>query len=76
MKQALFPGDSEIDQIYKIFRLFGLPDESNWKGVSKLPDYNHNFPKWEMQDIDKFITFHSKEQRDFFMVRKTRYLFL
>lgn len=29
-KQVLFPGDSEIDQLYRIFRLLGTPTDSNW----------------------------------------------
>ncbi|CAE6426783.1 unnamed protein product [Rhizoctonia solani] len=37
--QPLFPGDSEIDQIFKIFRLLGTPNEEVWPGVSQLPDY-------------------------------------
>ena len=45
-KRPLFPGDSEIDQLYKIFRQLGTPDESVWPGVTSLPDWNTAFPKW------------------------------
>ena len=43
----MFPGDSEIDEIFKIFRLLGTPNESLWQGVSQLPDFKTNFPKWQ-----------------------------
>ncbi|CAK4078179.1 unnamed protein product [Aphanomyces euteiches] len=51
-KKALFPGDSEIDQLYRIFRLLGTPDETVWPGVSLLRDYAATFPKWRPQDLD------------------------
>jgi len=46
-KKPLFHGDSEIDQIFRIFRILGTPNEENWKGVSHLPDYKPTFPKWK-----------------------------
>jgi cyclin-dependent kinase 2 len=35
-KKVLFQGDSDIDQLYRIFRILGTPDESVWPGVTKL----------------------------------------
>jgi len=49
--QPLFPGDSEIDQIFKIFRILGTPNENNWPGVKQLPDYKPTFPQWSTQDL-------------------------
>ena len=45
-KRPLFPGDSEIDQIFKIFRQFGTPTETEWPGVTELQDWNPAFPTW------------------------------
>ena len=45
-KRPLFPGDSEIDQLYKIFRQLGTPSESVWPGVTHLQDWNTSFPIW------------------------------
>lgn len=45
--QALFPGDSEIDTIFKIFRTLGTPTEEAWPGVTTLKDYKQRFPKWQ-----------------------------
>ncbi|KAH9498192.1 Cyclin-dependent kinase 2 [Bulinus truncatus] len=50
-RQALFPGDSEIDQLFRIFRTLGTPDEITWPGVTSLPDYKSSFPKWPVKDV-------------------------
>jgi len=49
----LFPADSEIDQIYKIFQLLGTPNERNWAGVTKLPYYKSTFPNWSENKLTK-----------------------
>ncbi|KAL1676420.1 kinase-like domain-containing protein [Schizophyllum commune] len=51
----LFPGDSEIDQIFKIFRILGTPNEDIWPGVSQLPDYKPTFPQWNRQDLTRLV---------------------
>ncbi|XP_012282419.1 cyclin-dependent kinase 11B isoform X2 [Orussus abietinus] len=35
--QALFPGDSEIDQLNRIFKELGTPSDRIWPGYSQLP---------------------------------------
>lgn len=45
-KRPMFNGDSEIDQIFKIFQFHGTPTPSEWPNVYKLPDFKHTFPKW------------------------------
>ena len=54
-KRALFPGDSEIDQLFRIFRTLGTPDEMNWPGISSMPDYKACFPRWEGQRIEQIV---------------------
>nr|CAD7405899.1 unnamed protein product [Timema poppensis] len=70
MKRALFPGDSEIDQLFRIFRTLGTPDESVWPGVSKLPDYKSMFPSWESQDIDEILPGLDPSGQDLFLATK------
>lgn len=48
-------GDSEIDEIFKIFRILGTPTEETWPGVSDLPDYKSDFPKWPAVPLDSVI---------------------
>ncbi|KAF0297284.1 Cyclin-dependent kinase 1 [Amphibalanus amphitrite] len=45
-KRPLFHGDSEIDQLFRIFRTLKTPTEEIWPGVSDLPDYKPSFPNW------------------------------
>jgi len=52
-KKPLFPGDSEIDQLFKIFRQMGTPTEDIWHGCTSLPDYKPSFPKWKKQELGK-----------------------
>jgi len=52
--QPLFPGDSEIDTIFRIFRKLGTPDESVWAGVHDLPDMKLTFPKWRPRGYENF----------------------
>lgn len=40
-------GDSEIDQIFKIFKVLGTPNENNWPDALKLPDFKPSFPRWK-----------------------------
>ncbi|KAL4421721.1 hypothetical protein ABPG77_002337 [Micractinium sp. CCAP 211/92] len=49
-KQAIFPGDSELQQLLHIFKLLGTPSEDVWPGVTKLKDW-HEFPQWHPQDL-------------------------
>lgn len=35
--RPLFPGKSEIDQLDKIFRVLGMPNDRVWPGFSRLP---------------------------------------
>ncbi|KAJ7769396.1 kinase-like domain-containing protein [Mycena metata] len=51
----LFPGDSEIDQIFKIFRIMGTPNELSWPGIEALPDYKPTFPQWSAQELARVV---------------------
>ncbi|XP_027127464.1 cell division control protein 2 homolog D-like [Coffea arabica] len=53
-KQALFPGDSELQQLLHIFRLLGTPNEQMWPGVSKLPNW-HEYPQWSPQPLSSAV---------------------
>lgn len=53
-KRPLFPGDSEIDEIYRIFRILGTPNEDVWPGVTCLQDWNDGFPVWPTLNIANF----------------------
>ena len=50
-RKPLFVGDSEIDQIFKIFQFHGTPTEKTWPGVSQIPDFKSSFPKFKPTDF-------------------------
>jgi len=54
-KRPLFPGDSEIDQLFRIFRILGTPTEEVWHGCTSLPDYKESLPKWKKQELSKVL---------------------
>ncbi|KAJ4786975.1 Cyclin-dependent kinase 2 [Rhynchospora pubera] len=53
-RQALFPGDSELQQLLHIFRLLGTPTEKQWPGVTTLKDW-HEYPQWKPQDLARAV---------------------
>ncbi|KAG2664823.1 hypothetical protein I3760_16G101600 [Carya illinoinensis] len=55
-QRPLFPGDSEIDELFKIFRVLGTPNEDTWPGVTSLPDYKGAFPKWPPKDLATVVS--------------------
>lgn len=46
-KVPLFHGDSEIDQLFRIFKTLGTPTEDVWPGVTSLKAYKPTFPQWK-----------------------------
>eukprot|EP01083_Nonionella_stella_P097756 274804_1 len=54
-RKPLFPGDSEIDEIFRIFRILGTPTETMWPGVSDLPDFKVSFPKWKPRPLEEVV---------------------
>ena len=55
-KRPLFPGDSEVDELFKIFRVLGTPNEEIWPGVTSLQDWNESFPVWPSLQISRFTS--------------------
>lgn len=54
-RRPLFQGDSEIDELFKIFQVLGTPTEETWPGVSALPDYKAVFPMWEPRSLAEVV---------------------
>jgi hypothetical protein len=45
--RPLFPGDSVVDALFRIFRTFGTPTDTTWPDLSMYPQYKANFPVWQ-----------------------------
>ncbi|GFH48305.1 hypothetical protein CTEN210_04781 [Chaetoceros tenuissimus] len=65
---ALFPGRSDIDQLFKIFQRRGTPTADS--GLARLPHFNPEFPKWQSRpitdfvDLDRFGSHHAADLLD------------
>ncbi|CAD7079293.1 unnamed protein product [Hermetia illucens] len=50
-RKPLFQGDSEIDQLFRMFRILRTPTEEIWPGVTSLQDYKATFPCWTQNQL-------------------------
>jgi len=50
-----FPGDSEIDTLFKIFQCVGTPTKETWPEVVNCPDWHPTFPNWKQTDDQTFL---------------------
>jgi len=50
-----FAGDSEIDQIFKIFETFGTPTEEDWHGVTEMKNFKKSYPKFKGKNLHSRI---------------------
>lgn len=53
---ALFMGDSEIDQLYKIFALLGTPRKDVWKKIEEMPNYKIDFPMYKRKGLTGLLS--------------------
>lgn len=54
--RPLFPGDSEIDEIFKIFQQLGTPNETVWPGIMRAcPDFKTDFPQWQPKPFRSLV---------------------
>merc|ERR1719451_269042 len=47
--RALFPGNTDADQLQKIFKILGTPSEPIWPTITELPDWKPDFAQFEAQ---------------------------
>lgn len=62
--KPLFPGTSTTDQLMRIFKILGTPDEKSWPGIVELPDYKPDFPVYPAQKLTSLITGLDEEGHD------------
>ncbi|KAK2954222.1 putative Cyclin-dependent kinase 3 [Blattamonas nauphoetae] len=53
--RPLFEGDSEIDQLYKIFSILGTPTQELWKGLTSCRYWREEFPKWSQPRLAEIL---------------------
>ncbi|XP_003389019.1 PREDICTED: cyclin-dependent kinase 1-like [Amphimedon queenslandica] len=52
-KKPFFQGDSEIDQLFRIFRILGTPSDAIWPSVTTMPNFKSTFPKWTGKSLSQ-----------------------
>lgn len=45
------PGDTDIDQLFRIFRILGTPNEQTWPGVTHYDNFKTSYPVWAPTDL-------------------------
>lgn len=55
IKRPLFPGDCEIDQLFKLFQTFGTFNEAMLPGYKSFPYFNKEFPYWKGTGLREYI---------------------
>ena len=53
--RPLFPGDSEIDQMHRVFEGLGTPNEDTWSGCTSLRNWRHDFPQWRGRGLAALV---------------------
>jgi serine/threonine protein kinase len=67
-KRPLFQGDSEIDQLFRIFKVLGTPTREENPELVKLPDFKESFPRWSGDRIEDMVPRLGREGQD--LIRK------
>ncbi len=63
--KPLFHGSSEIDQLFQIFRLLGVPSEYTWKEVNSLPNFEMSiFPNWDSARLQSLVPSGTSDDHD------------
>ncbi|KAI8988841.1 kinase-like domain-containing protein [Pilobolus umbonatus] len=53
--RPLFPGESQIDELFTIFKILGTPNKEVWPELTELPDYTPYFPPWKGHDLREVL---------------------
>lgn len=54
--RPLFPGTTNEDQLQKIFRFLGTPNEQTWPNITQLPEYKPSQVIYPAQHISQILT--------------------
>jgi len=66
-KKAIFPADTEIQELNKIFSILGTPTESVWPGVTRMPDWKRSMASYRAKAASEIVPGLCAEGQDLFM---------
>lgn len=53
--RALFPGNTDQDQLQRIYKLLGTPSEQSWPSITELPDWKPSVEQHEPQPWQSMV---------------------
>jgi len=55
--KPLFPGKDTQDQLLRIFKIMGTPNEETWPTITELPEFKnlHNFPVFPAKNLKEVV---------------------
>ena len=63
-RKPLFYGESEIGQLFKIFKCLGTPIDEIWQGCSELQEMKSTFPKWRVNGNENLMKLCTKFENE------------
>jgi serine/threonine protein kinase len=66
-KKAIFPADTEIQELQKIFSILGTPTESVWPGVTRMPDWKRSMTQYRAKAVSDILPGMCPEGQDLFL---------
>lgn len=49
--EPIFPGNNQIETLFRIFGVLGTPSEYTWVGVTQLPHFSLSFPRYPLRPM-------------------------
>merc|ERR1712217_1013909 len=53
--RPLFPGNTDSDQLQKIFKILGTPNETHWPTIAELPDWKTDFTRYDKRPLEEVV---------------------
>ncbi|CAL6078657.1 Kinase [Hexamita inflata] len=64
--KALFPAKNEKEELLKIFKTFGTPNDTTWRDFRSLPQWSDDFPVYPGTPIAELLPEMDEKGRDLF----------
>ncbi|CAL6063074.1 Kinase [Hexamita inflata] len=64
--KALFPAKNEKEELLKIFKTFGTPNDATWRDFRSLPQWSDDFPVYPGTPIAELLPEMDEKGRDLF----------
>jgi len=54
--RPLFPGNTDADQLQRIFKVLGTPNAATWPTIAELPDWKPDYTQYEAQPWSNVVS--------------------